>query len=61
MQRKQNETRYVLYFVYSGKRGRVYVIKPMRKELKIITIYPIGKLTLRRYRKKRFKRQKNST
>lgn len=55
MQRRQGEIRYALYFVYSRRRGRVYVIKPTEKELKIITIYPIGKLTLRRYRKKRFK------
>lgn len=54
-QQKNGETRYALYFVYSRKRGRVYVIK-FGSKLRIITIYPLGKKTLRKYRVKRFKK-----
>jgi len=52
-QEHKNETRYVLYFRFSNKQGRVYVIIPKEK-LKIITNYPLGKKTLRKYRKRRF-------
>jgi len=54
-QKKKEEVRYLLYFVYSRKRGRAYVLK-FGKKLRIITIYPLGKRTLRRYRKRRFKK-----
>jgi len=53
-QYRKGEIRYVLYFIYSKKRGRVYVIT-FNGKLTIITIYPLGKKTLRKYHKKRFK------
>jgi len=52
-QEKNNETRYALFFVYSKRKGRVYVIN-FGKELRIITAYPIGRKTLSKYKKKRF-------
>jgi len=54
-QERKGEIRYVLYFVYSRKKGRAYILR-FNEKIRIITIYPIGKKTLRRYRKKRFKR-----
>lgn len=54
-QERNREIRYVLYFVYSRKKGRAYILK-FNKKIRVITIYPIGKRTLRRYRKKRFKK-----
>ena len=55
-QKEQGETRYKLYFVYSSKTGRVYVLK-FTKKIRIITVYPIGLHTLRHY-KRRFKKSK---
>ncbi len=52
-QYKENEIRYVLYHVYSNKIGKVYVIT-FEDKIVVITAFPIGKTTLRRYRK-RFK------
>ena len=52
-QEKNNETRHVLFFVYSRRRGRVYVVK-FGNDLRIITAYPLGRRTLSRYKKKRF-------
>ena len=52
-QERKGEIRYLLYFVYSNKRGRVYAIT-FKDKIIIITIFPIGKTTLKRY-KKRFK------
>ncbi len=54
-QEKEEEIRYLLYFIYSRKRGRAYVLK-FNEKIKIITIYPLGKRTLKRYHKKRFKK-----
>lgn len=54
-QERKNETRYVLYFVYSRKKGRAYVLK-FNAKIRVITIYPVGRKTLRKYRKKRFKK-----
>ncbi len=53
-QKEQGETRYKLYFVYSSKNGRVYVLK-FTEKIRIITVYPIGKQTLKNY-KRRFKK-----
>lgn len=50
-QREQEETRYKLYFVYSSKTGRVYVLK-FTDKIRIITVYPIGKETLKKYKRK---------
>ncbi|MCX6749013.1 MAG: hypothetical protein NT076_05410 [Candidatus Pacearchaeota archaeon] len=54
-QLRKNEIRYVLYFIYSRRKGRAYVLK-FNSKIRIITIYPLGKKTLRKYRKKRFKK-----
>ena len=48
------EVRYVLYFVYSRNSGRAYVIT-FREGIRIITAYPLGKKTLKKYHKKGLK------
>jgi len=50
-QKEQGETRYKLYFVYSSKTGRVYVLK-FTGRIRVITIYPIGRHTLKNYKVK---------
>lgn len=50
-QKEQGENRYKIYFVYSSKKGRVYVLT-FREKIRIITIYPIGRQTLRNYKRK---------
>ena len=52
-QEKNNEIRHALFFVYSKRKGRVYVVK-FGRELRIITAYPLGRRTLSKYKKKRF-------
>lgn len=52
-QERGDETRYVLFFVFSKRSGRVYVVT-MDNKLRIITAYPLGRKTLSRYHKKRF-------
>lgn len=54
-QDRDNETRYVLYFVYSKKRGMVFVIT-FREKIRIITLYPLGQNTLRKYNERKFKK-----
>jgi len=51
---KENEKRYKTYHVYTSKRGRVYVIT-FRQKIRIITIYPLGPNTTKRYHKAKFK------
>ena len=51
----EEETRYALYFIYSGSRGRVYVLK-FTDKIRIITIYPLGRTTLKNYKKGKFKK-----
>jgi len=53
-QKEQGEIRYKLYFVYSSKTGRVYVLK-FTEKIRVITVYPIGRNTLKNY-KRRFKK-----
>jgi len=50
-QKEQGEKRYKLYFVYSSKTGRVYVLK-FTEKIRIITVYPIGRQTLKNYKRK---------
>jgi len=50
-QKEPGEARYNLYFVYSSKTGRVYVLKFTGK-IRVITVYPIGKHTLKNYKRK---------
>ena len=52
---KEGEKRYKLYFVYSKKTGRVYVLT-IRNKIRIISIYPLGKSTLKRYNQVKFKK-----
>jgi len=49
-QKEQGETRYKLYFIYSSKTGRVYVIK-FTERIRIITVYSIGRQTLKNYKR----------
>ena len=49
------EIRYTLYFVYNKSRCRFYVIT-FRSKIRVITVHVIGRRTLRRYFKKRFKK-----
>lgn len=53
IQSRKNETRYALFFIYSKRKGRVYIIK-FNDNLRIITAYPLGRRTLLKYNKKRF-------
>jgi len=53
-QEYSGELRYLLYFVYSGKKGRAYIIT-FRDKLRLVTIFPLGKKTLKKYKKARFK------
>jgi hypothetical protein len=48
---EQDETRYKLYFIYSSKTGRVYVLK-FTEKIRIITVYSLGKTTLKNYNRK---------
>ena len=50
-QRVQEETRYKLYFIYSSKTGRVYVLKFTTK-IRVITVYPLSEATARNYKRK---------
>lgn len=47
----EKEERFRCYFVYSNNRGRCYVIK-FDNQIRIITVFPLGRTTLKRYRKK---------
>jgi len=50
----ESEKRYKLYYIYSSRSGRVYVLK-FTEKIRIITIYPLGRTTLKNY-KRRFKK-----
>jgi hypothetical protein len=39
--------------VYSGSKGRVYIIK-FKDKIRVITVYPLGRRTLIKYKGKRF-------
>lgn len=52
-QERNDEIRYVLFFVYSRKRGRVYVVT-FKDKISLITAFPLGKNTLKKYKRKRF-------
>jgi len=53
-QEKDGEARYALFFIYSNKRGRIYLITFRDRSLRVITIIPLGRLSVRRYLKRRF-------
>ena len=50
-QKEEGEIRYKLYFVYSSKTGRVYVLR-FTEKIRIITVYPLGRQTLKNYKRK---------
>jgi len=50
-QERKGETRYTLYYLYSHRKGRVYAIT-FEDKIVIVTIFPIGKKTLKKYKKK---------
>ena len=49
---KHNEIRYALLFRHTKRKGREYVITFRDKNIRIITIFPLGRRTLKRYKKK---------
>jgi hypothetical protein len=51
-QEKDGEVRYALFFVYGKRKGRKYVVTFRDGNIRIITVFPLGRKTLRRYRKK---------
>lgn len=51
------EIRYTLYFIYSKRKGRAYAIT-FRDKIRVITAFPLGRRTLNRYNKQRFKKSK---
>jgi len=55
-QERNNEERYSLYFIYSRSKGRVYVLRLYPDKIRVITIFPIGKRTLSKYFKRKFKK-----
>ena len=50
-QKEEDETRYKLYIVYSFRSGRVYVLK-FTEKIRIITVYPLGRTILKKYKEK---------
>ena len=54
-QNRSKEIRYVLYFVYDKKKGRVFVIT-FRDKIRVITIYSLGQKSLKKYYKRKFKK-----
>ena len=54
-QLRNGEVRYALFFVYSRRNGRKYVVMFKKSKLRIITVIPLGKRTLKKYRKKDLK------
>ncbi len=49
----EKEERFRCYFVYSGSKGRCYVLR-FNHQIKVITVFPLGRTTLKKYRR-RFK------
>ena len=49
------EIRYTLYFVYNKRSGRAYAIT-FRDKIRVITAFPLGRRTLNKYYKQRFKK-----
>lgn len=56
-QKRQGEDRFVLYFIYHKSKGRVYVLRFYPEKIRIVTIFPIGKRTLNKYFKQKFKKE----
>ena len=49
---KDNEIRYVLYVVYSHRKGRQYVLTFRDNNIRVITAFPLGRRTIKKYKKK---------
>ena len=49
----KKEIRYKCYYIYSGSRGRCFILA-FNSQIKVITVFPLGRITLSKYRK-RFK------
>ena len=49
--RGRAEVRFRCYFVYSGNKGRCFIII-FDDGVKVLTAFPLGRTTLRRYRRK---------
>ena len=49
---RSGEVRYTLYFIYSGRRGRAYVITFRENEIRVITAWIMGRSTIRKIKKK---------
>jgi len=50
---REIEIRFRCYFVYSRNRGRCYILR-FNHQIKVVTVFPLGRTTLKRYRR-RFK------
>ena len=51
-QEKDGEIRYALFFVYNKRKGRQYIITFRDNKIRMITVFPLGRKTLRKYKKK---------
>lgn len=54
-QLRDGDKRYKTYHIYSNSKGRVYVVT-FTSKIRIITIYPLGESTTKRYRKAKLKK-----
>ncbi len=48
------EIRYKCYHIFSGSRGRCFILTFNNSNIKVITVFPLGRTTISKY-KKRFK------
>lgn len=56
-QNRDNEERFALYFIYSKSKGRAYILRFYPEKIRVITIFPMGKRTLNKYFKRKFKKE----
>jgi len=49
----KKETRYRCYHIFSGSKGRCFILT-FNSNIKVITVFPLGRTTITKYRK-RFK------
>ncbi len=52
-----NEKRYTLYLIYNKRKGRAYALT-FRNKIRVITAFPLGRRTLNRYNRQKFKKSK---
>jgi len=50
-QERKGEIRYTLYYIYSNKKGRIYALA-FEDKIVVITMFPVGRKTLKKYKKK---------